>query len=338
MVSNSRRIALCFPTEPRHIAAIQAAAPDDEVVDAGQDRIADEILKAYIFCGHAKVPVPWEKVVAEGRLQWIQSSAAGMDHCLVPEVIDSPIVVSSASGLFANQVAEQTMALLLGLIRSMPTFYRAQQEKSFERRPTDDLHGKTVGIVGFGGNGRRIAEVLAPWCTKLLATDCFPVEKPKHVENLWPVEKTEQLLADSDIVILCVPLNAQTHGWFNANLLARMKSGSYLVNVARGSVVVESDLVAAIESGHLRGVGLDVTEMEPLAPSSPLWQMPQVVITPHVGAQSAVRVDTSTRLFCENIAYFDNGKRLLNQVDKSLGFPRPEDHQGLREHRDDRFA
>ena len=93
----------------------------------------------------------------QGRLQWIHSSAAGLDHCLVPAVIDSPIVVSSSSGLFADQVAEQTLCLLLAQLRNLPTFLRAQQLKQFERRPTDDLHGKTVGIVGFGGNGRRIA-------------------------------------------------------------------------------------------------------------------------------------------------------------------------------------
>jgi phosphoglycerate dehydrogenase-like enzyme len=163
------------------------------------------------------VPVPWPAVVRRGRLQWIQSSAAGLDHCLVPEVIASPIQVSSASGLFADQVAEQTLALLLGLLRSLRTFFRAQEAREFIRRPTRDLHGATVGIVGLGGNGTRLAEILRPFRTRLVATDMFPSDQPAGVvDALWPADQLPRLLAESDIVILCVPLNDQTHGMIAA--------------------------------------------------------------------------------------------------------------------------
>src|SRR5690606_33377620 len=121
-------------------------------------------------CGHAKVPVPWDEVVQRGRLRWIQSSAAGMDHCLVPSVINSDITVTSASGVLANQTADHSLALALGLLRSLPTFFRAQQAKEFIRRPTRDLYGATVGIVGLGGNGRRLAEALSAFHTTILAT------------------------------------------------------------------------------------------------------------------------------------------------------------------------
>ncbi len=146
------RIVLCYPVEARHIAQIQAAMPQAELVDAGQERIAQELPSADIFCGHAKVPVPWDDVVRGGRLRWIQSSAAGMDHCLVPSVVGSTITVTSASGVLADQVAEHTVALLSGLLRSLPVFFRAQQKKEYLRRPTRDLHGKTIGIVGLGSN------------------------------------------------------------------------------------------------------------------------------------------------------------------------------------------
>ena len=120
------RIVLCYPAEAKHLAQIRAAAPGHEVIDPGQENILSEIFEADIFCGHAKVvPVPWEEVVRRGRLKWIQSSAAGLDHCLVPAVIESNVQVTSASGLFANQVAEQTLGLLLGLLRSLPVFMRA---------------------------------------------------------------------------------------------------------------------------------------------------------------------------------------------------------------------
>jgi D-3-phosphoglycerate dehydrogenase len=322
------RIVLCYPLEPRHLAEIQAAAPGHEVVDAGQERIAAELLAADVFCGHAKVPVPWNEVVRRGRLAWIQSSAAGLDHCLVPEVIDSRIVVTSASGLFADQVAEQTLALLLGLLRSLPTFFRAQQAREFIRRPTRDLHGATVGIVGLGGNGTRIGQVLRPFKTRIVATDVFADEQPPCVDALWPADQLDRLLAESDVVILCVPLNEKTQGMIAAPQLARMKPGGILVNVARGGIVVESDLVAALRSGRLGGAGLDVTQVEPLAADSPLWDLPSVIITPHVGAQSARRADDTTRLVCENLRRYLAGRPLWNLVDKRLGFPTPAARRG----------
>jgi D-3-phosphoglycerate dehydrogenase len=322
------RIVLCYPLEPRHLAEIQAAAPGHEVVDAGQERIAAELLAADVFCGHAKVPVPWNEVVRRGRLAWIQSSAAGLDHCLVPEVIDSRIVVTSASGLFADQVAEQTLALLLGLLRSLPTFFRAQQAREFIRRPTRDLHGATVGIVGLGGNGTRIGQVLRPFKSRIVATDVFADEQPPCVDALWPADQLDRLLAESDVVILCVPLNEKTQGMIAAPQLARMKPGGILVNVARGGVVVESDLVAALRSGRLGGAGLDVTQVEPLATDSPLWDLPSVIITPHVGAQSARRADDTPRLVCENLRRYLAGRPLWNLVDKRLGFPTPAARRG----------
>jgi phosphoglycerate dehydrogenase-like enzyme len=322
------RIVLCYPLESRHLQQIQAAAPGHEIVDAGQERIATELLAADIFCGHAKVPVPWREVVRRGRLKWIQSSAAGLDHCLTPETIASGIVVTSASGLFAEAVAEQTLALLLGLLRGLPTFFRAQQKREFIRRPTGDLHHTTVGIVGFGGNGVRIAEVLRPFSTRIIATDVFASEQPPCVDALWPADQLDRLLAESSIVILCVPLNAQTQGMLAAPQLARMQRGAILINVARGPIVVEHDLVAALESGHLGGAGLDVTEIEPLPAGSRLWDMPNVVITPHVGAQSLHRADNTTNLVCENLRRYFANRPLINLVDKQLGYPTPAARRG----------
>src|SRR3990170_3134977 len=187
----STRIVLCYPVEAKHRAEIAAAMPGAEVADAGQQRVADELFRADIFCGHAKAPVDWDGVVAQGRLRWIQSSAAGMDHCLVPSVIGSDIAVTSASGVLSDQVAEHTIALVTGWCRSLPTFFRAQQKKEFIRRPTRDLTRGTVGIVGLGGVGRRLARLLSAFETSILATDMFPVDKPEYVEALWPAERLD---------------------------------------------------------------------------------------------------------------------------------------------------
>lgn len=317
------RIVLCYPVEPKHVKQIEQAAPDCEVVNAGQERVNELLPTADIFIGHAKVPVDWDRVLANGRLRWIQSSAAGLDHCLVPGVIDSSIVVSSASGLFAPQVAEQTMSLLFGLLRGLPRFFRAEAERQFVRLPTDDLRGKTVGIVGMGGNGRMLVQTLAPWEVRIVGTDYYPVNPPERLDHLWPADQLDRLLEESDIVILTLPLNAQTLGLFDKARLGRMKPGSYLINVARGSVVVETALVEALSSGRLSGAGLDVTEVEPLAPTSLLWDDPRVIITPHVGAQSARRVDDTTDLACVNIRRFFQELPPMNRVDKRLGFPHP---------------
>jgi D-3-phosphoglycerate dehydrogenase len=230
--------------------------------------------------------------------------------------------------LFADQVAEQTLALLLGLLRGLPTFFRAQQRREFIRRPTRDLSRATVGIVGLGGNGTRIAEVLRPWKTRIIATDMFADEQPACVDALWPAERLDRLLAESDIVILCVPLNDQTHHLIAAPQMAQMKPGAMLVNVARGPVVAETDLVAALHAGRLSGAGLDVTEVEPLPADSPLWDLPSVIITPHVGAQSTRRADDTTDLVCENLRRYFAGRPLLNRVDKRLGYPTPAARRG----------
>jgi D-3-phosphoglycerate dehydrogenase len=315
------RIVLCYPVERRHVEQIAAAAPGAQIVDAGQERVAAEILGADVFCGHPKVPMPWDEVVAAGRLRWIQSSAAGVDHCLVPSVVASDIPVTSASGVLADQVAEHAVALITALCRSLPVFFEAQRQKDFTRRPTRDLHLSTVGIVGFGGVGRRLAEILAAFKTRILATDLFPVDKPDHVDQLWPVERIDDLAAAVDVLVLCCPLTDKTTAMVDAKFLERMKPGALLVNMARGGLVVEADLAAALAAGRLAGAALDVTAIEPLPPSSPLWEMPSVIITPHVAGQSARRIDKMTDFFCENLRRFQAGEPLVNLVDKQLGFP-----------------
>jgi phosphoglycerate dehydrogenase-like enzyme len=319
------RIVLCYPVEAKHIRQIQATAPDATVVDAGQERVALELPSADIFCGHPKVPVPWDEVVAGGRLRWIQSSAAGLDHCLVPSVIGSDIIVTSASGVLADQVAEHALGLAIACTRRLPLFLDQQQRREFIRRPTRDLMDATVGIVGLGGNGRRLVEVLAPFRPRILATDYFPVRKPPGVEFLGSPDALPTLLQQSDVLFLCPPLTDRTRNMIDSNALARMKRGAILVNVGRGPLVDEDALVDALESGWLDSAALDVTPEEPPKPTSRLWTAPRLIITPHVGGQSARRIDAMTDFFCDNLRRHLAGMPLRNLVDKTLGFPEPPD-------------
>jgi D-3-phosphoglycerate dehydrogenase len=297
--------------------------PEATLIDAGQERVAEELPTADIFCGHPKVPVPWDRVVAGGRLRWIQSSAAGLDHCLVPAVVASDIIVTSASGVLADQVAEHALGLAIACTRRLPLFLGQQARREFVRQPTRDLTDATVGIVGLGGNGRRLVEVLAPFRPRILATDWFPIRKPPAVEFLGPPESLPTVLEQSDVVFLCPPLTRQTRNMIDAAALAQMKRGAILVNVGRGPLVVEDALVDALESGHLDSAALDVTPEEPPAASSRLWAAPRLIITPHVAGQSARRIDAMTDFFCDNLRRHFAGLPLRNLVDKRLGFPEP---------------
>src|SRR4051812_39538017 len=323
-VSGKKRIVLCYPVEPHHVAQIAKNAPGYEVIDAGQERVAEELLDADIFCGHPKVPVSWQDVGRRERLLWIQSSAAGLDHVLVPSVVDSNIIVTSASGVLANQVADHTIALTTALLRSFPTYFRAQQKREFIRRPTRDLHGARIGIIGLGRNGRRLAEVFSAFNCKIVATDWWDGPKPPQVEKMFPADAVDEILPHIDILVLAAPLTSHTRNMIDARRLSLLPKGALVINVARGPLVVTEDLIAALEAGHLGGAGIDVTEPEPLPVESRLWDQPNVIITPHVGGQSATRADDMTNFFCENLRRYLTNQPLINLVDKQLGFPLPD--------------
>ena len=339
-------LVVCYkegPVDEYLVEEIRAAWPEVHLINVGQKEIADALLEADYFCGHAKVPVDWERIVWLGRLRWIQSSAAGMDWCLVPPMIESEIEITTASGALADQVAEHTLALILASRRNLVAFFSDQFDEkngfstgqtvknrillgyhSFKRLPTKDLTRCTVGIVGFGGVGRRLSQVLAAFQTKILATDLFPVQKPEHVAELWGPDRIDDLLAESDVVVLCLPLNDSTRYYFDAEKFRKMKKGSLLANVARGPLVRTDDLIDALENGQLCGAVADVTDPEPLPKDHPLWDAPNMMITPHVAGQAAWRFDAINRLFIENIRRRKVGEPLINRLSpegKRLGFP-----------------
>ncbi len=320
-------VVTCFPLDRSQVRELRDfSGPDFRWTISGQSEIARDILEADVFCGHAKErQIDWSAVVAKGRLKWIQSTAAGLDHCLHSSVVESDIRVTGCSALFAKQVGEQVSALLFSLIRSVPTFLAAQRERSFVRQPTDTLFNKTMGIVGFGGNGQRIARIFREQCKRIVATDCFPESCPEGLADVFPAGELLRLFSESDIVVVTLPLAGDNEGLIGSDCFSAMKKPGYFVNVGRGAVVDQDALVSALESGRLMGAGLDVVEPEPLPPESRLWAMDNVVISPHVGAQSAERVSDTIELICENLRRFQLGDPMCNLVDKRLGFPLPKD-------------
>ena len=291
------------------------------------------LMAGEIFCGHVKVPVDWSRVV-QGPLRWIQSSAAGLDHCLVDEVVDSAVTVTSCSGLFSWQVSETAMALLLGLTRRLYQFVPAFARRDFQRLPTDDLRGKHIGILGLGGNGQRIAPLCAALGGRVMACDYYSDWQPSRFAAspeldpasylsapIFAPDEFQGMVAESEILIVTVGLTPATRKMISADTLQRMPPGSYLVNVGRGEVVDQPALVDALTSGHLRAAGLDVAAEEPPPPASSLWELENLLLTPHVGAQSASRYEDVSRLLAENLLRWVQGLPLINSVDKSLGFP-----------------
>ena len=313
------KIVLGFPVTDQLAGQISQVARESEVIVSTQDELPEKLMDATVFCGHAKVPVDWPAIVAKGNLKWIQSTAAGLDHCLHPAIIESKIDVSGASGLFADQVAEQTMALLMCLVRRMRTFFRSQDQRIFTRKYTDDLTGKKAGIIGLGGNGQRIAQVLRPFVSEIVGTDCFPDQVIEGVDHIFPETGLLQVLNQSDVVIITLPLTPKTEGLIGKYEMNAMRPDAYLINVGRGAVVDTKALISEID--RFSGVGLDVVDPEPLPTESPLWDMDHVMITPHVGAQSSRRLTDTTDFFCENIRRRRAGQKLLNLVDKQRGFP-----------------
>ena len=191
------------------------------------------------------------------------------------------------------------------------------------------MHHSTIGIVGFGGNGQRIAELLKPYHVKILATDWFDEALPQTAKNLadeiYPAKALDKIIPRVDALILTAPLTNSTRNMINKERLAFFQPHAFLVNVARGELVDELALISALKNKQLAGAGLDVVATEPLPKESLLWEQTNVLITPHVGGQSTRRIDQMTDLFTLNLERFLCSKPLLNKVEKDLGFPHPRD-------------
>ncbi len=329
-------IVLCYPVSDSDRQRIEREAPQSRIITADQQTIGEAIFQADIYCGHAKVPLDWTSVVQQGRLRWIQSSAAGLDHCLVAPVLHSDIAVSGCSGLFANQVAEQTMALLYGCVRRMPAFMQAQQQRRFQRQEVDMLHGKSVAIAGFGCNGRRIADLLQPVASSIVATDVFyELEAYEGVELLPPAE-LNRLFERADVVIATLPLTPDTVGCMGRQQFSIMKPGSYFINVGRGGLVNHAELLSAIQHQSVAYAGLDVVDPEPLPQDDPLWDCDRVLITPHIGAMSPGRMAERDRTVLSQFTTLSRGTHAdqPGRQDIAVSSPRKQDPSGsTRDHR-----
>ncbi len=255
------------------------------------------------------------------RLRWIHSLPAGVDGLLTPELIAANHVrLTSSKGPMGPMMAEHALMLMLALARDLPGFLRDQAEQRWrflaDERPMVDMFGKTVLIMGVGAVGGHLARMCkAGFLMHVLGTARTRRDHP-HVDRYIGPSELHAALGEADFVALCLAHTPETDRIIDAAALAAMKPTAYLVNVVRGRLVDEEALVAALGEGRIAGAGLDATAVEPLPAESPLWGMPNVIITPHVSPGRDHMVGALVGFWCENIRRFAEGEPLRGVVDR----------------------
>jgi D-2-hydroxyacid dehydrogenase (NADP+) len=262
------------------------------------------------------------------RLRWVQSPAVGVGSLLFPELLASDVVVTGARGIRARSIAEHVLGVTIALARRFPAAMRAQiahrwAQEELEGTDVDvrTLRGQRMGIVGLGAIGLELVKIAAPFGFRISAIRRRANEPPPAgVDAVWPPDRLLDLLAQSDVVVLAAPHTPETKHLIGRRELDAVKPGALLVNIARGKLVDDDAVVEALRNGRLGGAALDVFTQEPLPASSPYWDLPNVIVTPHTSGAMRDYWTPLVALFAENLRRFEKGEPLLNVVDKTAGY------------------
>ena len=268
-----------------------------------------------------------EALARATHLRWIHSPAAGVGNMLFPAMIASSVAMSNSRGLSAGPIAEHVLALTLALFRKFPLAFRSQaarhwaQDAVLEPPALRTIRGARVLIVGLGGIGAACASRFAVLGADVVGLRRRPGQPPPEgVTRVATTAELHDLLPDADVVVVCAAQTQATRGLIGAPELARMHRDAILINVSRGRLVDERALADALADGRIGGAGLDVFEHEPLDPASPLWALPNVILTPHMAGFRPDHWDAVTALFAENLRRFESQQPILNPVDKTAGY------------------
>lgn len=261
------------------------------------------------------------------RLRWVQVPAAGVGHILSDELIASPIEVTSARGVRARAIAEHVLAVTLALARRLHVAIRRQAVREWALDEIEagggfrTLQGRRMTIVGLGAIGREVARLAAAFGLRVSAVRRrIDQPAPEGVDDVRPPQDLRELLAASDVIVLAAPLTSDTQQLIGADALAHVKRGALLVNIGRGRLVDDDAVVEALSDGRLGGAALDVFTHEPLDPASPYWELPNVIVTPHISGAMEDYWTPLVALFADNLRRFDAGQPLRNLVDKRAGY------------------
>jgi phosphoglycerate dehydrogenase-like enzyme len=311
--------------KPLMAEAIRRRWPDMRVVHLlSYDRLREELPDTDIFMGYSLRP---QQLIDAKRLRWIHSSAAGVAQLMYPELRESKLLVTNPSGIFSIPMAEHTMGLLLALARNFPDSVRHQDRSNWGQQELWDkpqhlteLNGQVLLIVGYGSIGRELARRARAFDMRVWGVTRSGKGDSALAEKIVAASQLESVLPEADYVVLAAPETAETKQLIGASQVAKMKRGAHLINVARGSLLDESALLRALETGALAGAALDVTGTEPLPPESPLWKAPNLFLTPHTSAVSDRLWHRQTALLLDLLERWFDGRELFNQVDFARGY------------------
>jgi len=265
-----------------------------------------------------------EIFTAARNLQWIQTSVAGMEGFWHPEIRESNVVITSARGIYSDVIADHMYGLILAFARGIQTFAKRQTLKTWVKTfaPVTHLATSTLGLIGLGGIGLAVAARGHASGMRIIAVDPAPKGTPDYVETVYSPDQLDELLAQSDFVAVSVPHLSETEHMLGDHEFDVMKSSAYVMNVGRGKVISLDALTVALQKGKIAGAGLDVFEQEPLPESHPLWDMDNVLITPHTAGRSDYPYQEERRLnrLVENAERYVKGEELLNIFDKQKGY------------------
>lgn len=266
-----------------------------------------------------------EWLASGARLRWMQAATAGVDFLLTPALgAAHHVAITSTKGPMGPLMAEHVVMLMLALARDLPGFLQDQVQRRWrhmvDERPMTQLFEKTIAILGVGAVGGNLARMCKAGFGMTVLGLARTRRNDPYVDRYFEREELFTALAEADFVALTLPLTPATERIIDAAALAAMKPTAYLVNVSRGGLVDEEALVAALRSGRLAGAGLDATAVEPLPAASPLWEMPNVIITPHVAPARDRLGEHNVDFWCENIRRFAEGRELLGLVDRHAGY------------------
>lgn len=330
---------LLFPAvEPERLEKIERAAAPMQVVNCSdEEQAAKEIADADAFFGKMT-----PQILAPARkLRWVQSPTASLEHYLFPELIEHPLQLTNMRGLFPDNIADQVFGYMLCFARNLHRYIRQQERAEWrpyggEKKgqqfrsgpavttPVDLAHttlaDSTMGIVGLGSIGAEIARRGVCFNMRVIAVDALRRDAPAGVREVWPPDRLNTLLEQSDYVVIAAPHTPQTERLFRKPLFARMKSSAVLINIGRGAIVDLDDLTEALRSGAIAGAALDVFEIEPLPADHPLWGFENAILTPHVAGHSPRIAERHLHVILENAGRFVRGEPLKNVVDKRRWF------------------
>lgn len=320
---------------PQDLERIRSAAPGARIVTLSREGLTDEpvddvevLLRGWLSSE------AFDRLLARApRLSWVHSASAGVERALTPAARQRGLVITNARGVFSDPIAEYVLMMILAVSRRLPGLLELQRERTWQPLEGVELRDVTVGIVGLGSIGRAVASLAAAFGCRVVAvrrrTDDAAREGGDEpagmlgepaLDRVVGPEALHEVLAQSDFVILAAPLTSETENLIDADALAAMRHGSWLINVARGGLVDERALLVALRDGAIGGAVLDTFREQPLPASSPFYDLPNVIVTPHTSWSSGRVLDRSVELFCDNLGRFATGLPLLNVVDPSAGY------------------